>query len=75
MGKDLQTDFPSARKPRNLEVNFKHRGRGSLNPLQAERNEGEGGKVGRREVEERRSQREQQNQEGNLDGSLDGAVC
>lgn len=35
---------------------------------------GEGGKVGRREVEERRSQREQQIQEGNLDGNLDGAV-
>ncbi|KAJ5181834.1 hypothetical protein N7449_011981 [Penicillium cf. viridicatum] len=37
MGEDLQTDFPSARKPRNLEVTFKHLGRGSLNPRQAEK--------------------------------------
>ncbi|KAJ5588475.1 hypothetical protein N7537_011153 [Penicillium hordei] len=37
MGEDLQTDFPSARKPGNLEVKFKHLGRGSLNPRQAEK--------------------------------------
>ncbi|EKV06164.1 hypothetical protein PDIG_79420 [Penicillium digitatum PHI26] len=69
MGKDLQTDFLSVRKPRNLEVKLKHLRRGSLNPRQAERNE-----LKREEAKENNKTRrgnQDRNQDGNLDGNLE----